>query len=182
MRLLEFTEFKKKAIFTAGLPGSGKSTVVTKLTSDLGLPVIDVDKFYNLDLLKGKTAGDYDRYSEKAGKQLDLHVRRNKALVLDGTGTNVTRYAQTKKQLENLGYDCLLLFVATDLDHAEQRAERRAQATGRTVDVASYYQSLVKSFDNLTRLFDRNIVMIDNNPARPDLLTAHRKILNFLRS
>ena len=66
MRLLEFTEFKNKAIFTAGLPGSGKSTLVTKLTSDLGLPVIDVDKFYNLDLLKGKTASNYDRYSEKA--------------------------------------------------------------------------------------------------------------------
>ena len=68
MRLLEFTEYKNKAIFTAGLPGSGKSTVVSKLTTHLGLPIIDVDKFYHLDLKRGQSSGDYSKYSEKAGK------------------------------------------------------------------------------------------------------------------
>ena len=164
-----------------GLPGAGKSTVVHKLTADLGLPIIDVDKFYRLDLAKGQSAGDYNRYSEKAGKQIDLQIQRNRSIVLDGTGTNVTRYAQTKSQLEDLGYQCMLLFVETDLDQAEQRAEKRAKETGRTVDVSGYHQKLVKSFDGLTRLFDRNIVMVDNNPSRPDLISAHRKILNFLK-
>lgn len=182
MRLLEFTEYKNKAIFTAGLPGSGKSTVVHKLTADLGLPIIDVDKFYSLDLAKGRAAGDYEKYTQKAEKQIDIHVRRHRSIVLDGTGTNVARYSQTKNQLENLSYDCLLLYVATDLEQAEERAQTRAEQTGRTVDVHSYFQKLQKSFDSLTRLFDRSIVMVDNNPTRPDLMSAQRKILQFLRS
>lgn len=182
MRLFEFTEVKNKAIFTAGLPGAGKSSVIHKLLGDTGLRVIDVDKFYALDVAKGKEPGDYTRYSEKASKMIDITTQRKKSIILDGTGTNVARYAETKKNLEDRGYKSLLLYVATDPDTAEQRAQKRAAETGRKVDVSSYYQRLNRSFDQLTRLFDTDIVMIDNNPSRPELTTAYRKIHNFLRS
>lgn len=182
MRLLEFTEFKNKAIFTAGLPGAGKSSVINKLLGDTGLRIIDVDKFYALDVSKGNEPGDYPRYTEKAGKLINMTTQRKKSIVLDGTGTNVARYAETKKILEDQGYNCLLLYVATDLDTAEQRAQKRASETGRSVDVQSYFQRLTRSFDSLTRLFDTDIVMIDNNPTKPELTSAYRKIHNFLRS
>lgn len=182
MRLFEFVEVKKKAIFTAGLPGAGKSSVVNKLLGHSGIKIIDVDKFYMLDVAKGKEPGDYEKYSEKAGKLINMATSQDKSVILDGTGTNVARYAETKKTLEDMGYQCMLLYVATDLERAEERAQARAEATGRTVDVASYYQRLHKSFDNLTRLFDTAIVMIDNNPTRPELADAHRKINRFLRA
>lgn len=182
MRLFEFTEYKNKAIFTAGLPGAGKSSVITKLLGDTGLRVIDVDKFYALDQAKGREPGDYPRYTEKASKMIDITTQRNKSLILDGTGTNVNRYAETKKKLEDQGYQCLLLYVATDPDTAEQRAQKRASETGRTVDVVGYYQRLNKSFDSLTKLFDTNIVMVDNNSSKPELTSAYRRIHNFLRS
>lgn len=182
MRLLEFTEYKNKAIFTAGLPGAGKSSVITKLLGDTGLRIIDVDKFYALDQAKGREPGDYPRYTEKASKMIDITTQRNKSLILDGTGTNVGRYAETKKRLEDQGYQCLLLYIATDLEQAEQRAQTRAQATGRTVNVADYFHRLNKSFDNLTKLFDTDIVMVDNNPSKPELTSAYRRIHIFLRS
>lgn len=182
MRLLEFTEFKNKAIFTAGLPGAGKSSVINKLLGDTGLRVVDVDRFYALDVSKGNEPGDYPRYTEKAGKIINMTTQRKKSIALDGTGTNVARYAETKKILEDQGYKCLLLYVATDLDKAEKRVQKRAELTGRTVDVSGYHQRLNKSFDALTKLFDTNIVMVDNNPDKPELISAYRKIHNFLRS
>ena len=182
MRLFEFREFENKAIFTAGLPGAGKSSVINKLLGDTGLRIIDVDKFYALDVAKGNQPGDYPRYTEKAGKIIDQTVQRKKSIVLDGTGTNVARYAETKKTLEDQNYKCLLLYVATDFDKADQRAQKRASVTGRSVDVSGYHQRLNRSFDSLTKLFDTDIVMVDNNPDKPELMSAYRKIHNFLKS
>ena len=180
MRLFEFVDVKKKAVFTAGLPGSGKSSIVHKVLGHTGMRVIDVDKFYNLDLARGRQPGNYDKYTSSAKKMIDHIISTGKGLILDGTGTNVQRYSDTKETLEKKGYDTLLLYVATDVNVAKERADLRAAKTGRTVDVDQYYQSLQKAFDPLTKLFDTNIIMVDNNPSMPEIKSAFKKMSRFL--
>lgn len=180
MRLFEFVDVKKKAVFTAGLPGSGKSSIVQKVLGHTGMRVIDVDKFYSLDLARGQQPGNYDKYAASAKKIIDHIISTGKGLILDGTGTNVQRYSETKKTLEEKGYDTILLYVATDPEIAKERAGIRAAKTGRTVDVQQYDQNLRKAFDPLTKLFDTNIIMVDNNSSIPEVKTAFKKMSRFL--
>ncbi len=68
-----------KAVFMAGAPGSGKTTVSDKLFAGTGLKTLNVDDFYNYLRQARKTTGDpekdystaWEKYREREQNCLD---------------------------------------------------------------------------------------------------------------
>ena len=127
-----------KAVFLAGGPGAGKSYVAGKLLSGQGLRPLNSDDVYeylakkhNMDL------GDPDVVGSDKGQEIrnrakeitktreDLYLDGRLGLIIDGTGKDITKVSQAKNQLNELGYDTMMLFVNTSEDVAQERNLQR---------------------------------------------------------
>ena len=172
-----------KAVFLAGGPGSGKSYVVSKVVSGLGLKVINSDE-------------PFERYLIKAGlslkmpddEQIPRDIERKKAkrvtsarkghaidgrlgIVIDGTGKDYGKITTQAASLKNIGYDVYMIFVNTSLDVALERNQKRARTVPEPLVVKSWneVQNNIGKFQNF---FRGNFIIVDNNDAKEDVLTS----------
>ena len=127
-----------KAVFLAGGPGSGKSYVAQKLLTGGGLKPLNSDDVYeylakkhNIDLNNPDVVGSNkgqelrQRAKEITKTREDLYIDGRLGLVIDGTGKDVSKVSVAKKQLSDLGYDTMMLFVYTSEDVAQERNAAR---------------------------------------------------------
>ena len=129
-----------KAVFLAGGPGSGKSYVAQKLLTGGGLRPLNSDDVYeylakkhNIDLSDPEVVGSNkgqeirNRAKEITKTREDLYLDGRLGLVIDGTGKDVSKVSVAKKQLGELGYDTMMLFVNTSEEVAQERNAERAR-------------------------------------------------------
>ena len=188
-----------KAVFLAGGPGSGKSFVVRQTTGGLGLKILNSDDIYEKDLEKaGLDAGKpedifsdegqaiRDRSKEKTKKRQDLWVDGRLGIIIDGTGKDVGKISRQKSLLDQIGYDCYMIFVNTSLDVALERNKRRERSVPEYITRKSHaiVQSNIGKFQNSFGM--GNMVIIDNRKDDRELTTqimdrcskAVRRLLN----
>ena len=158
-----------KAVFMAGAPGAGKSTIANKLFGGTGLKSLNVDTFWQLYNQMGKT-GDYEKFWQMYKKQEGNYLAGRLGLLIDGTARNPEKMADVKAHLESMGYDCAMVFVNTSLDTALQRTVHRAgtpgKDQGRVVDdafVRSTWQQVQNGLGKLQGTFGQQFYIIDNN-------------------
>jgi cytidylate kinase len=129
-----------KAIFLAGGPGSGKSYVAQNMLKGTGLKPLNSDHAYeylakkhDVDLsdpvnVISRTGQEIrGRAKEITKTQEDLYLDGRLGLIIDGTGRDVSKISASKKDLNELGYDTLMLFVNTSEEVAHQRNEKRSR-------------------------------------------------------
>lgn len=123
-----------KAVFLSGGPGSGKSYVSGKLLSGTGLKPLNSDDVYEylakkheIDLSEPDVVGSNrgqeirDRAKEITKTREDLYIDGRLGLIIDGTGKDIAKVSATKNQLNELGYDTMMLFINTSEEVAQQR-------------------------------------------------------------
>lgn len=129
-----------KAVFLAGGPGSGKSYVARDLLQGTGLKPLNSDDVYeylarknNMDLSDPEVVGSpqgqeiRDRAKEITKTREDLYLDGRLGLVIDGTGKDVAKVSKSKNELNELGYDTMMLFVNTSEEVAQQRNSSRKE-------------------------------------------------------
>lgn len=175
-----------KAVFMAGGPGSGKSTVARNLFAGTGLREVNIDKFWNLFHKKGKEK-DFDQLHRRHRISRDMYTRGRLGLLIDGTGRNVRRISALKEELEDLGYETAMVFVNTDLETAVNRAQDRVNKPGpdqgRSVDQDFMKQAWKQSQDNIghfQNLFSGNLFVVDNSGETPGVDFAEKKLRQWL--
>lgn len=158
-----------KAVFMAGAPGSGKSTVSKKLLSHTGLKNLNVDTFWQLYDQMGRD-GDYQKYWQLYKAQEKNYIKGRLGLLIDGTARNPDAMAKIKVRLEELGYDCAMIFVNTSLETSLERTVSRANTPGkdmgRFIDskfVAQAWQQIQNGLGKLQSMFGHNFLIVDNN-------------------
>lgn len=169
-----------KAIFLAGGPGSGKSFVSSKLLSGTGLRVVNSDDIYEYMMTKAgmkldpetifSPAGQTTREKAKAitKRKQSSHIDGRLGLIIDGTGKDVAKYAKTKKMLEDLGYDTMMLFVNTSLDVAQERNLQRARSLDPN-EVAKMWNSVQQNIMAFQQLFGAaRFYVVDNSGGLED--------------
>ena len=183
-----------KAFFLAGGPGSGKSYVVRKTTGGTGLKVVNSDDAFEKllkdaglslkmpadeaeprDAVRGKAK---ELTSKSKGNYLDGRL----GLVIDGTGRDYDKVSKEKKDLENLGYDCYMIFVNTSLDVALERNIERERSVPEDIVIKSWkdVQSNIGKFNNL---FKSGMIIVDNNKADEDIIVSvFRRIKALLKN
>ena len=170
-----------KAVFLAGGPGSGKSFVVRTTTGGLGLKIVNSDDIYEKDLEKaGLDAGNPEdifsdegqairvRSKEKTGARKSLWVDGRLGIIIDGTGKDVAKITGQKNKLEQIGYDCYMIFVNTSLDIAQERnMQRKRKLQPKAVE--AMWNAVQRNIGGFQRVFGtRNFIIVDNNETISD--------------
>ena len=164
-----------KAVFMAGSPGAGKSTVANMLFGGTGLKTLNVDAFWQLYKAQGKV-GNYERYWELYKSQEKNLLAGRIGLIIDGTAKNPERMREVKQTLEDLGYDTAMVFVNTSLQTSMDRVINRARSAGkdegREIDpqfVKDTWEKTQKGLGALQAMFGGSFFIVDNNRGKPNL-------------
>ena len=176
-----------KAIFTAGGPGSGKSYAAATLfgmpekmpfVSAKGLKSVNSDKYFETYLkmsglsqdISSLKPSEFEKAMELRKKSksvrdaaLKNYINGRLGLLIDGTGKDYDRIAKQKKRLQDVGYDCYMVFVNTDLEVALDRNQQRERTLPSEL-VKSSWQAVENNMGKFQGLFGRsNMLIVDNS-------------------
>jgi hypothetical protein len=171
-----------KGFVSKGLFGIPKSVN----TSAYGLKVVNQDKALEILLKRYGFGTDLDDMPEELFKQLtdpddedysgmrsyakDITKQQKKqymngrlGLIIDGTGHKYGKILTQKKELEEIGYDCFMVFVHTDLDVAQKRNMERPRKLNPEL-VETSWNDVQKNRISYQGLFgNSNFLMVDNS-------------------
>jgi len=182
-----------KAVFLAGWPGSGKTWVAKGLfgipervnVSQTGMKMVNTDKELKFLLKKYGFGTDLDALPDEVFKNLTgdgpdasglrsyakeltgvrkkLYQNGRLGMIIDGTGDDYAKISREKKELEEKGYDCYMVFVNTTLDVALERNRNRDRVLPEKIVVDSH-REVIKNIGGFQGLFGgNNFIIIDNN-------------------
>lgn len=169
-----------KAIAMIGPMGAGKSTIARQLVGGSGLRSLNLDNFNELLIKQGKVVGgnltpdQLERNWQLTQKQKGNWVSERLGLLIDGSGRNIEGLVKPLNELEQLGYDTMIILVNVSLETSIQRQQSRAaqQAAqfgqGRNVplDLAkSSYQQIQQNIPKLKQLYGNRLLVINNEGA-----------------
>ena len=187
-----------KAVFLAGGPGSGKTYIAKGLfgipekvnVSQSGLKMVNSDKELkfllnkygfgtNLDALPDEVfqnlTGDGPDSSGLRQFAKDLTAERRRlyqngrlGMIIDGTGDDYQKIAREKKELEEIGYDCYMIFVNTTLEVALERNENRDRFLPKSI-VSDSHKEVNRNIGAFQGLFgSSNFMIVDNNQYKSE--------------
>jgi len=198
-----------KAIFLAGGPGSGKSTVINKLFNDpsakqiksltsTGLKVVNLDQ--SLEYLKNKhniPANSDDMTDDErsldgklmgksvkiAKKQLENYLSGKLGIIIDGTGASSNALFGKKKSIEALGYDTYMVYVNTTLETALSRNANRPERKLLDKVVERVWQKVHDNLDAFKSGFGSNFIKVEADGNMIENLPPGTKaaVMKFLK-
>ena len=172
-----------KAFFLAGGPGSGKTFVTSSAFAGSGLKLVNSDIAFERGLKKANLSlsmPDEETYFRniirKRAKaititQLDKYVDGRLGLVIDSTGRDYDMIARHHNMLQQMGYDCYMVFVNTSLEVALARNARRERTIPEYITTSSW-NGVQSNMGKFQRLFGMsNFIVVDNNKSDLELTT-----------
>ena len=172
-----------KAVFMAGGPGSGKSHIAkSNILKGTHLKVVNSDDIfeYKMDKL-GLDIEDPDViYSDKGqetrnqakeitARKEQMHLDGRLGLIIDGTGREITKIAGAKEKLVQMGYSCMMLFVNTSLEVAQERNRNRPGRTIKPEEVERMWNAVQNNMMKFQQLFGADkFQVVDNNGGLED--------------
>lgn len=173
---------KPQAIFLAGPAGAGK-TYVTKQFPELNkFTVINVDDTYE-ELLKAaglgmalkdfgpeelsqaaKLMGQAQSVTREKYSQLS---QEKKDIIIDGTGGAVKPILKKKQELEDLGYETMMIMIwVSPITSLERNASRDRSLLPQVV--LRTWRDVNKNINDYQRIFGNNFILINNNPEEAE--------------
>lgn len=174
-----------KAVFLAGGPGSGKSTISNMLfgmekgmfLSPFGLKVINSDLIFEKRLqnhklsriLDPKNADEYSKQMQVRAMAKELTATRASSfingmlpLLIDGTGKDYQKIVKQANALSELGYDVSMIFVNTSRDVALERNRKRERSLPDD-QVIAFWNAVQDNIAKFNSFFgSNNFFLIDN--------------------
>jgi predicted kinase len=177
VQLLKEMQDGPKAIFLAGPAGSGKSYISSKLIPNT-FTSINSDDTYEA-LLKASGIGlkqkDFtpDELSQSAKLQaqarkvtqdkLAQSIENKNNIVIDGTGAASEPVLKKKQQLEDLGYETLMLMIYVSPLTSLERNQQRDRSLMPGI-VLRTWRDVNKNIETYKEAFGNNFILLNNNP------------------
>ena len=177
IQLLKEVQDSPKAIFLAGPAGSGKSYISSKLIPNT-FTVINSDDTYE-ELLKANGIGlkqkDFtpDQLSQASKLQaqarkvtqdkLAQSIESKNNIVIDGTGGALAPLTKKKQQLEDLGYETLMLMIYVSPLVSLERNQQRDRSLMPGI-VLRNWKDVNKNIEMYRQAFGNNFILLNNNP------------------
>jgi predicted kinase/nicotinamide mononucleotide adenylyltransferase len=181
-----------KAVFFSGGPGSGKSTVVDKLSlRALGLKLVNTDKAFENGLkkagmtldLRGADFTKVDPIRARAKKitnmTMDAYIGNRLGMIFDTTSANLSKVSAYRKNLESLGYECKMIYVNASLQNALARNNMRPRKLPHNI-VQGDWEKAQKNMSDLKKIFGRDFVEVKNDDDLKTLETKATKLFSKL--
>ena len=163
-----------KAVFLAGGPGSGKSYVVSKVVSGMGLKVINSDEPFERYLVKAglslkmpdeeQTERDIERKrAKKVTSAKKVHAIDGRlGIIIDGTGKDYDKMIRQAEHHKELGYETSMVFVNTTLETALERNRKRDRSVPPEI-AKQGWKDVQKNLPRFQRYFRNRFFVADNN-------------------
>jgi predicted kinase len=177
VQLLKEVQNKPKAIFLAGPAGSGKS-YMNKLLIPQDFQTINSDDTYE-EMLKASGIGlkqkDFtpDQLSQAAKLQaqarkvtqdkLDKSIEEKNNIVIDGTGAASNPILKKKQQLEDLGYETLMLMIYVSPLVSLERNKNRDRSLMPSI-ILRTWRDVNKNIEIYRQAFGDKFILVNNNP------------------
>ena len=163
---------KNKAIFVTGGPGSGKDVVIRECIAEQNITEFNLTQV--MDILNDK-----HKLAMRSMNPRMESIRIRGPLIINGPADDSSKIAQIKEELEELGYETMMIFVdTTDLVSKERNTLlSRMMAESIRHDRWAKSQQNMESFTNLFT----NFVRFDNTGElenKIDDITETYKIAN----
>ena len=192
---------KPKAIILAGAPGAGKGYVLKGLDLS-GLKIMNVDNTFINKLKQANVSLDLKNATpEERSEQAKAMAASNKefkgelqnvidgrqSFVLDGTAASYKKTAELKQQLEEAGYEVMMLYVYTDLERSLKQNQNRFEKSGgkdRSLAPAIVMRTWKGVTDNIKPYFDlfgNNFVAVANTLEGDRIEDIEKIITKYLK-
>ena len=175
--LLKEIEGKPKAIFMAGPAGSGKSYISSKLVPS-DFTTINVDDTYE-ELLKSsgigmklaqmspdelKKSGELMGQARKATAQkYEDALKDAKNILIDSVGGSSKVLLKKKQQLEDLGYDTMMIMTYVSPITSLERNKNRDRSLLPSIILRSW-RDVNKNIDVYRQAFGQNFLLLNLDP------------------
>ena len=138
-----------KAIFITGGPGSGKDIIIRE--------AIPSTKIVELNLIQSRDyLADKQKLSEKTSDYRREAIRNRGPLIINGPADDNEKITYIKEELEELGYETMMVFVNTSDETSKERNSLLSRMMVESVrhdkwvksqQVAKHYEEIYESFN-----------------------------------
>ena len=122
--------------------------------------------------------------TEITAKQKSLYVDGRLGVIIDGTGSNVSKVQGQKALLDKVGYECAMIYVNTDLQTAIDRDQNRSRTIGAD-KVSEMWNNVQKNLKKYESIFGKsNMYVIDNSNGADwysGCKVVHKKLEKWIR-
>ena len=153
-----------KAIFITGGPGSGKDVIIRE--------AIASNKITELNFIQARDyLADKQKLSEKSNDYRRESIRTRNSLIINCSADDIIRIEHIKEELEDLGYQTMMIFVSTTNEASKQRNEQLT----RKLDESIRHNKWIRSHENVIQFNEmyNNCVVFDNTD---DVSSNYQKI------
>lgn len=186
---------RRKAIFIAGGPGSGKTYVSKKTTHGLGFKHLNSDDLFEKGMKKEGLPTTPEHVYSPRGQEIRGHAKKltdmrqhhyvkgRLGLVIDGTGKDPEKIKRQSEHLRKHGYDTHMLFVNTSLETAQHRNKQRARSLPPE-EVEKMHRKVQGNIGDFQRHFGhQQMHIVDNDKSDEDtILQTHKHIRKIASS
>ena len=164
---------KKINVSVSGLKTVNSDTEFEHLLRKYGFETVggglDIDLWPD-DVFYDVAVGDEDSKTPSLRKYAKLLTSARKeqyasgrlGMIIDGTGHDYSKLSSEKIKLEQLGYDCYMIFVNTSLEVALKRNSERARSLPEDLLTKSW-KDVQNNLGKFQGLFSGNFAVVDNS-------------------
>ena len=164
---------KKINLTISGLKTVNSDTEFEHLLKKYGFETVggglDIDLWPDevFDMIAGGDEDSKDMTVRKKAKLLtkarkEQYMNGRLGMIIDGTGHDYSKLSKEKLQLEQLGYDCYMVFVNTSLEVALKRNEERNRSLPEDILTKSW-KDVQNNLGKFQGLFGSNFAVVDNS-------------------
>ena len=163
--------------------------------SEIGMIVIDTEDRYRKFLHKARFNSELDQLDNQTfSTVLNEHASNPKVrtalqeslgeltktrlgLIFDGLGSDYDAISERKKQLESMGYDCMVCFVNVSLQEVVARRNGAGISESQASDL---WKESQKNIARYSELFEGNIVVVDGSSPDKFMKGIEFAVENFV--
>jgi predicted kinase len=142
-----------RAIFVTGGPGSGKDIVIREAIAEA--KITELNFIQSRDYL-----GDKQKLSEKSDDFRREAIRTRGPLIINGPADDIEKISYIKEELEELGYDTMMIFVNTSNEASQQRNSMLSRVMMESVR-QDKWQKAQENIIQFSEMYN-NLVTFDN--------------------
>lgn len=164
-----------KAIFVTGGPGSGKDIIIREAIAES--KAVELNSVQAFDLLMDK-----QKLSEKTTDYRREAIRNRSPLIINGPADDHTRIITIREELEEFGYETVMVFVDTTNEASKERNEKLTKSISESVRYDKW--QLAQTSKEAYRQNFSNFIDFNNSSSfeeiQEDISDTYGKINRFI--
>jgi ribosomal protein L17 len=164
-----------KAIFVTGGPGSGKDIIIREAIAEGR--IVEFNFTQACDILNDK-----HKLATKSMNPRYESVRNRGPLIINGPADDLEKISHIKEELEELGYETMMIFVSTSNETSQERNSLLSRMMVESVRNDKWQKSQ-ENITQFTKLYN-NLVTFDNTgdleSKEQDIHEVYNQTKNFL--